>query len=88
MWTQSRAAVHRVRRASVLSEITPAGQTCCREFVTEMGPTVEGGILNAEERDTMAEDVCCNTQARFLHSEVDRSDADEIRFPLKAFPSR
>ncbi len=47
-----------------------------------------GGILNAEERDTAAEDVCCNTQARFLHSEVDRSDADEIRFPLKAFSSR
>lgn len=47
-----------------------------------------GGILNAEERDTVAEDVCCNTQDRFLHSEVDRSDADEIRFPLKAFPSR
>lgn len=42
VWIQSSAAVHRVQKASALSEITAAGQTCCREFVTEMGPTVEG----------------------------------------------
>lgn len=47
-----------------------------------------GRILSDEEKDTAEEDVCCSTQAKFPRSRVDRSDADEIRFHLKAFPVR
>ena len=41
--------------------------------------------MTAEERNTAAEDVSCSAKARFHRFEVDRSDADEIRFRLKAF---